>query len=104
MVGRVELAMRPLWLGADQLILASKSPIRLALASVGLVAEIVTADINERNIEHEYLADGGSIDGLTLKLAQAKAVAASALNRKPIVQARIRHSIWDRVYSTSRAL
>jgi septum formation protein len=66
------------WAGVDPLILASKSSSRRdLLAAAGLAAEVVSPNIDERAVEERYLAEGGSIDGLALCLARAKAVAAS---------------------------
>ncbi len=71
---------RPLWSGADPLVLASKSESRRALLiAAGLVATVVAVEIDERALEDRYLADGGSIESLARELARAKALAASAL-------------------------
>jgi septum formation protein len=66
------------WTGEDPLILASRSSTRRDLLSAaGIAAEVVSPDIDERRVEERYLADGGSIDGVALHLAQVKAVSAS---------------------------
>jgi nucleoside triphosphate pyrophosphatase len=68
------------WAGEDPLILASKSSSRRALLSAaGIAAEVVSPDIDERRVEERYLAQGGSIDGVALHLAQVKAVSVSRL-------------------------
>jgi septum formation protein len=68
------------WQGAGPLILASKSHSRLALLSaVGLDAEVVAADIDERAFENRHLATRGSLESLATELARAKALAVSAL-------------------------
>jgi nucleoside triphosphate pyrophosphatase len=68
------------WAGENPLVLASRSSSRRALLSAaGIAAEVVSPDIDERLIEERYLAEGGSIDGVALHLAQAKAVGASLL-------------------------
>jgi septum formation protein len=67
-----------IWAGEDPLILASRSSSRRALLSAaGIAAEVVSPDIDERPVEERYLAEGGSIDGVALHLAQVKAVSAS---------------------------
>jgi septum formation protein len=69
----------PLWRGAGPLVLASRSESRRALLSAaGLEAEFVASDVDERAVEDQYLAGGGSIESLALELAQAKALAVSA--------------------------
>jgi len=69
-----------LWRAAQPLILASKSRSRRALLSaVGLDAEVVAAEVDERALEHWHLAHGGSLDSLASELAQAKALAVSAI-------------------------
>jgi septum formation protein len=61
------------------LVLASKSGARRALLSaVGLDAEVVAAELDERTLEEGHLAHGGSLNGLAVELARAKAVAVSA--------------------------
>jgi len=73
-------ARRSAWGGTSPLVLASRSAARLAiLASAGLPAEVVPADIDERASENQYLARGGLLKGLASTLAQAKALAASAV-------------------------
>ena len=69
-----------LWRAAQPLILASKSPIRRALLSaVGLDAEVIAAEVDERALEDRHLARGGSLESLAGELAQAKALAVSAV-------------------------
>ena len=46
---------------------------------MGLDAEVVAADIDERALEDRHLAAGGSLEGLAIELARAKALAVSAL-------------------------
>jgi septum formation protein len=70
----------PLWRAAEPLILASKSPARRALLSaVGLDAEVIAAEVDERALEGQHLARGGSLESLAGQLAQAKALAVSAV-------------------------
>ena len=69
-----------LWRAAEPLILASKSPSRRALLSaVGLDAEVIAAEVDERALEDRHLARGGSLESLAGELAQAKALAVSAI-------------------------
>ncbi|MGA8583073.1 MAG: Maf family protein [Roseiarcus sp.] len=69
-----------LWRAAEPLILASKSPSRRALLSaVGLDAEVIAAQVDERALEDRHLARGGSLESLSGELAQAKALAVSAV-------------------------
>jgi septum formation protein len=71
---------RCLWTGEAPLVLGSKSESRRALmTAAGLHAEIVAANIDERALEHRFFADGGSPDDLAAALAEAKALAVSAL-------------------------
>src|SRR5271165_5415869 len=73
-------ATKSVWIGTSPLVLASRSAARLAmLASAGLPAEVVPADIDERAFEEQYLARGEPLEGLASALAQAKALAASAV-------------------------
>ncbi len=68
------------WRGAQPLILASKSRSRLALLSaVGLDAEVVAAEIDERALEDGHLTRAGSLESLAMELARAKALAVSAI-------------------------
>ncbi len=68
-----------IWRGPAPLILASKSRTRHALlAAVGLDAEVVATDIDERTIEARHLTQGGSLECVSVELARAKALAASA--------------------------
>ena len=63
-----------LWISRDKLVLASKSASRRRLLeSAGLAFEVEAADIDERAVESEFLATGGSIEPLALALARAKA-------------------------------
>jgi septum formation protein len=69
-----------LWRAAQPLILASKSPSRRALLSAaGLDAEVIAAEVDERALEDRHLARGGSLESLAGELAQAKALAVSAV-------------------------
>jgi septum formation protein len=71
-------ALPPLWRGAGPLVLASRSESRRALLSAaGLEAEFVAPDVDERAVEDQYLAGGGSLERLALELARAKALAVS---------------------------
>ncbi len=71
---------RRLWTGEAPLISASKSETRRALlTAAGLDAEILPARIDERALEHRFFADGGSPVDLASALAEAKALAVSAL-------------------------
>jgi septum formation protein len=71
-------ALPPLWRGAGPLVLASRSESRRALLSAaGLEAEFVAPDVDERAVEDRYLTRGGSLEGLALELACAKALAVS---------------------------
>jgi nucleoside triphosphate pyrophosphatase len=63
-------------------VLASKSVSRRQLlASAGLDVDIEPAQVDERALENEYLAGGGSVEGMALALARAKALEVSA--RRP---------------------
>jgi septum formation protein len=67
------------WRGAEPLVLASKSRSRRALLSaVGLDAEVVPAEVDERAAEARHFAHGGSLESLAGGLARAKALAVSA--------------------------
>jgi septum formation protein len=67
------------WRGTQPLVLASKSRSRRALlAAVGLEAEVVAAEVDERALEDRHLAGGGSLESLAGELARAKALAVSA--------------------------
>jgi len=67
------------WRGAQPLVLASKSRSRRALlAAVGLDAEVIAAEVDERALEERHLAGGGSLESLAAELARAKAHAVSA--------------------------
>ncbi len=69
-----------LWVAEAPLVLASKSASRRALlAATGLEVEAVPADVDERVIEARYLAGDGPAQGLAAALAQAKALAVSAI-------------------------
>ena len=73
-------AWPPLWRGAGPLILASTSESRRALLSAaGLEAESVAPKVDERGLEDRYLAGDGSLEDLPIKLAEAKALAVSAM-------------------------
>jgi len=69
----------PLWRGAGPLVLASRSESRRALlAAAGLEARSVAPEVDERALEDRYLAAGGSVEGVAVELARAKALAVSA--------------------------
>jgi septum formation protein len=75
----VQTAPPPIWRGAAPLVLASRSESRRALLSAaGLEAEFIAPDVDERTLEDGYLARGGSVEGLAVELARAKALAVSA--------------------------
>ena len=62
------------------MILASKSRGRRALLSaVGLDAEVVAAEVDERALEERHLARGGSLESLAMELARVKALTVSAI-------------------------
>jgi septum formation protein len=72
--------LAPVWRGAAPLLLASRSQSRgTLLSAVGLNAEVVAADVDERALEDRHLAAGGSLESLAIELARAKALAISAL-------------------------
>ncbi len=69
-----------LWTAEAPLILASKSASRRALLAAALLdVEAMPADVDERAVEIRYLAGGGPAQGLAAALAQAKALAVSAI-------------------------
>ena len=73
------ISLPQLWRAAEPLVLASSSQSRRALLSAsGLQAESVAPDVDERAVENQYLAGGGSLENLALELAQAKALAVSS--------------------------
>jgi septum formation protein len=79
-MGEAGISAPSLWLAAQPLILASKSPSRRALLlAVGLDAEVIAAEVDERALEDQHLARGGSLESLAGELAQAKALAVSAV-------------------------
>jgi septum formation protein len=66
------------WRGDHPLILASGSPTRLQLlAAAGLPVEVIRPDVDERLVEAEFLAMGGSPAGVAAALAEAKALSVS---------------------------
>jgi septum formation protein len=66
----------PLWLGTKPLVLASKSAARRALLNnAGIPAEIWPAEIDERAIETEGVADGPEAVAALLARAKAREVA-----------------------------
>jgi nucleoside triphosphate pyrophosphatase len=72
-----------IWVGNVPLILASKSPSRLALLNAaGLSADVVFPQVDERAVEERYIAEGGSIITLAMCLAQAKTVNVSSLHKQ----------------------
>jgi septum formation protein len=69
---------RQLWHASQPLVLASKSRSRRELlAAVGLDAEVVAAEVDERALEEQHLRGGGSLESLAGELARAKAQAVS---------------------------
>jgi septum formation protein len=94
-----------LWSGAAPLVLASRSSSRRALlTAAGLSPEIIAADVDERTLERDHLAGGGSLENLASRLAMEKALVASA--RRPgayclgadqtlIVEGRVLHKSAD---------
>ena len=69
----------PLWRGGGPLVLASRSESRRALLSAaGLDPQSVAPELGERALEDGYLSRGGSLEGLAVALAQAKALSVSA--------------------------
>ena len=110
-MGSVVAPGQKLWAGKDPLVLASKSSSRYALlAAAGLEAEVISPEIDEREVEERYFAEGGSIEGLALRLAEAKAVAASSLRMRAYclgadqtltVAGRLLHKAHDRVQAAS---
>lgn len=68
----------PLWRGVGPLVLASRSESRRALLSAaGLDPQSVAPELGERALEDGYLSRGGSLEGLAVALAQAKALSVS---------------------------
>jgi septum formation protein len=51
----------------------------MLLSAVGLDADVVAAEVDERALEDRHLARGGSLETLASELAQAKALAVSAV-------------------------
>jgi septum formation protein len=69
---------KPLWNPAFRLVLASKSHARRALLeAAGLPFLVEDPDVDERALEQNFLARGGSGDRLPALLARAKALAVS---------------------------
>ena len=71
---------------------------------------MISPEIDEREVEERYFAEGGSIEGLALRLAEAKAVAASSLRMRAYclgadqtltVAGRLLHKAHDRVQAAS---
>jgi septum formation protein len=68
----------PFWRGAQPLVLASGSATRLdLLRGAGLPAEVIRPELDERAVEAQFLALGGSPAGVAEALADAKALAVS---------------------------
>ena len=96
---------RGLWSGGTPLVLASRSPGRRALLeAAGLDPEVVASDIDERALERDHLAGGGSLETLASRLATEKALAVSALRPEAyclgadqtlIVEGRLLHKSAD---------
>jgi septum formation protein len=73
----------PLWLGAEPLILASRSTARRALlSSCGIEAELLPVDLDERRLEADLTAKGAVPQFVARSLAGAKARAASQRQSK----------------------
>ena len=71
-----------LWTSRSRLILASKSASRRQmLASAGLVFDVEAAEIDERQLEADFLARGEAPEDLALALARAKALEVSDRHR-----------------------
>ena len=71
-----------LWISRRPLVLASKSASRRRLlASAGLAFEVEAADVDERGLESEFLAQARPSEALASALARAKAIDVSA--RRP---------------------
>lgn len=71
-----------LWIGAARPVLASRSPTRrLLLENAGIAVDVEAAALDERALENEFLAGGGSPAQLAARLARAKALEVSA--RRP---------------------
>jgi septum formation protein len=70
-----------LWLADRPLILASRSAIRRQmLEAAGLPVEVVTADVNERDVETAARAGGAQAPGVAVALAAEKARAVSRMH------------------------
>lgn len=66
------------WRGAQPLVLASGSATRLGLLrGAGLPVEVIRPELDERAVEAQFLALGGSPAGVAAALADAKALAVS---------------------------
>jgi septum formation protein len=75
----VQTTLPPIWRGPPPLVLASGSESRRALLSAaGLDAEFIAPGVDERTLEDGHLARGGSLEGVALELARAKALVVSA--------------------------
>ena len=73
------MAHEQVWSAQTALVLASRSKIRRELLqAAGIHPEIIAADVNEREIENDYLTRGSPVENLASALAQAKAEAVSA--------------------------
>jgi len=83
--GPLALSAQPsLWINADRPVLASKSATRRTmLENAGIAVDVEAAAIDERALEEEFLAGGGSPSGVAAALARAKALNVSA--RRPEV-------------------
>jgi septum formation protein len=77
---------RPLWLGREPLVLASKSAIRLQiLQAAGLPVDVVPAVLDERSVEHEARGRGADAAGVATALAREKARAVSRAHPERVV-------------------
>ena len=104
---------RGLWSGGAPLVLASRSSTRRALlAAAGLNPKVMAADVDERALERDYLAGGGSLENLASRLAEEKARVASALrpdayclgaDQTLIVEGRVLHKSVD-LHQAARSL
>ena len=75
-------AQASLWIGADRPVLASNSATRrVLLESAGIAVDVEAAEIDERALEAQFLAGGGSSAKLAAALARAKALEVS--KRRP---------------------
>ncbi len=75
-----------LWAVGAPLVLASKSTSRRALlTAAGFDVEVLPADVDERAVEADYVANDRPAEGLAGALAEAKALAVSVLSPEAYV-------------------